>query len=265
MESVTIVQLTDTHFFGTPDGKLMGVDTAGSFRQVKDLVQRHQAAPDFYLLTGDLSQDETENSYARFAEAIRDFKAPAYFLAGNQDARDSMHKAFENSGAPVRFEKHFVAGKWQVILLDTQIPGEVGGRLSAAELKRLDKLLSDHADKHALVTMHHHPVPVGSSWLDGIRVDNGAEFMAVLSKHQNVRGVLWGHIHQEFEGNRNGLRLLGTPSTCVQFKPKSADFALDSIPAGYRRLTLTPDGTIETAVLRVDKVADGLDFASKGY
>ncbi len=36
-----------------------------------------------------------------------------------------------------------------------------------------------------------------------------------------------------------------TPSTCAQFRPASADFALDAKPPGYRWLTLHEDGSLQ--------------------
>jgi 3',5'-cyclic-AMP phosphodiesterase len=265
-KSWRVLQFTDTHFFGTPDGRLMGVDTNHTFRQVLKLAHEEHGSPDFYLLTGDLSQDESQLSYERFAEAAaQNMKAPAYYLPGNHDARPLMEAAFESHGVPFSHDTSFVAGNWQIILLDTQVEGEVGGRLSAAELKRLDEALSAHPDKHTLVTLHHHPLPVGSNWIDQIKVDNSEDFLAILDKHPQVRGVLCGHIHQEFETTRAGVRYFGTPSTCVQFKPNSQSFAVDPIPPGFRWMTLHADGTIETKVVRVQAVAAGLDMASLGY
>jgi Icc protein len=55
------------------------------------------------------------------------------------------------------------------------------------------------------------------------------------------------------------------PSTCVQFKPLSKDFAIDDVAPGYRWLDLYPDGRVETAVSRVDGVKFEVDFSVKGY
>jgi Icc protein len=263
--SLRVLQLTDTHFFGNSDGRLMGVDTFDTFRQVLKLATERRGTPDFYLLTGDLSQDETQLSYERFADAVNDMHAPAYYLPGNHDARELMETAFGQIGGPFRNDRNFTVDNWNVILLDTQVEGEVGGHLDKDELKRLDTALARHPDKHALVTLHHHPLPVGSQWIDSIKVDNSDEFLEVIDKYPQVRMVLCGHIHQEFETKRGSVRFLGTPSTCVQFKPGSSSFAVDVVPPGFRWLQLNPDGTIETGVIRVQAVARGLDLASLGY
>ncbi len=260
-----VLQFTDTHFFGSAEGRLMGVDTSLTFRQVMVAAHEEQGSPDFYLLTGDLSQDETEGSYRRFAEAAQELNSPTYYLPGNHDVRPMMQTAFDLHGRPFRSDTSFVCGDWKVILLDTQVEGQVGGHLRASELARLDAELSAHPELHTLVTLHHHPLPVGSDWIDQIKVGNNTEFLAVIDKHKHVRAVLCGHIHQEFDQMRKGVRYLGTPSTCVQFKPRSQAFAVDALPPGYRWFNLNPDGKIETGVGRVESVAAGLDLASLGY
>jgi Icc protein len=56
--------------------------------------------------------------------------------------------------------------------------------------------------------------------------------------------------------------LLATPSTCAQFLPLAADFSVDSRPPAYRRMTLHPDGTLDTEVVWVEQAVDGLERAS---
>ena len=50
-------------------------------------------------------------------------------------------------------------------MLDSYDPGHVGGRLTAQELERLDRALAD-SPAHAMVCLHHHPVEMGSRWID---------------------------------------------------------------------------------------------------
>ena len=61
------------------------------------------------------------------------------------------------------------------------------------------------------------------------------------------------------------MRLLSVPSTCVQFKPHSKDFAVDDVAPGYRWLDLHEDGRIDTEVSRVEGVKFEVDFSVKGY
>jgi Icc protein len=58
-------------------------------------------------------------------------------------------------------------------------------------------------------------------------------------------------VHQAFEGQYESIRILGTPSTCSQFKVGSDAYAVDDKPPGYRRISLFPDGTVDAELVWV--------------
>jgi Icc protein len=145
-------------------------------------------------------------------------------------------------------------GAWQFIMLDSYDPGHVGGRLTQSELARLDRTLAD-SPAHAMICLHHHPVAMGSRWLDTIGLANADEFWRIVDSHPHVRGVAWGHVHQNYDARRGNVRLFATPSTGAQFLPKSDRYAVDSQPPAYRRFDLHADGRIETAVRWVESLS----------
>jgi Icc protein len=116
-----------------------------------------------------------------------------------------------------------------------------------------------------LIFVHHHPLPIGCRWLDHIALDNGDELLERVRRHPQIRGVVWGHIHQAWEGRLRQARLLGTPSTCIQFAPGTEKFALALEPPGWRQLTLHPDGTFSSTVHHLQKLPLGLAVDSAGY
>ena len=80
-----------------------------------------------------------------------------------------------------------------------------------------------------------------------------------------MKAILWGHIHQQLDAQRSGVNLFATPSTCIQFLPKSNDFAVDTISPGYRWMKLFSDGSIDTGVVRTTDFEFELDLKSNGY
>ncbi|HXR02678.1 MAG TPA: phosphodiesterase, partial [Pseudomonas sp.] len=87
----------------------------------------------------------------------------------------------------------------------------------------------------------------------------------VLERFPQVKALLWGHVHQEFDQLRQGVRLMASPSTCIQFAPQSEDFKLDSRAPAYRWLRLHDDGQIETAVSRIAAGLFEADLSGAGY
>lgn len=262
-QTLRIVQVTDCHLFAEPDGKLLGMETRDSLNRVLELVAQEHPNPDLILATGDLSQDGSEASYQVLKQKLEEFAAPSYWFPGNHDRPDAM-RAVLGEGAS-QLTRVVRSDHWQLILLDSTIPGKVPGRLEQSELDFLRQCLQERPDLHSLVSFHHQPVPIHCKWLDPLGIKNAEALFEVLDAFSNVRVVLWGHIHQQFEKERNGVQLLATPSTCVQFAPESTDFQVDSEPPGYRWLELRPDGSIRTEVSRVTGIQFEVDYTVKGY
>jgi Icc protein len=259
-----VVQITDTHLSGHNGGSLLGMDTDHSLQQVIDLVQRERSVCDLLLATGDLSDHGAHDAYRRLHSYFGQLTDNHFWLPGNHDLREEMAAAI---GAGIQLSGTVDCGNWQVLMLDSQIPGEVGGELGMAQLAWLRQRLQDSATagKFVLVCLHHQPVPVGCAWLDQQMVADARDLFAVLDAFEHVRGVLWGHVHQQIDLLRHGVKLMATPSSCVQFAPGSAGFKVDDQSPGYRWLDLHPDGRIETGVSRVTGVHFNVDLDSSGY
>lgn len=175
---VHVLHVTDSHLFAQRTGRLLGLVTYDSLTAV--LAAAAAEPPDMVLATGDLAQDGTAQAYAHLAEAFSGFAAacplppPVYWLPGNHDEPAVMRATL--TCAPLRPETEVVVGGWYIILLDSTVPGEVGGALSEDELARLDAGLRAHADCPALVCLHHNPVVTSARWMDDIGLANADAF-----------------------------------------------------------------------------------------
>ncbi len=118
---------------------------------------------------------------------------------------------------PIEADKSFSVGSWHFLLLTYWIPKQVHNQLSQASLDWLEQQLQ-LIDKPTLVALHHPPCPINSDWMERIKLQNPDEFFAVIERYSQVKLVVFGYIHQAFEGERRGVQYLGSPSTCVQFK-----------------------------------------------
>jgi Icc protein len=238
------------------------MDTDASLGHVLALLGAATHPPDLILATGDLANHGSDAAYARFRDRIEAFGVPWFWLPGNHDELGRMRRQYAGARGMVRSIR---TGGWQIVMLDSAIPGEVGGELGAGELALLDRALGEEPGCPALVCLHHQPVPIGCAWLDEQRVRDAEAFFAVLARHPQTRAVLWGHVHQEFSAVRNGLQLLASPSTCVQFAPGSDTFRLDERAPGLRWIELGADGSFATRVERVQGVTLDFDRESTGY
>ena len=263
-DSLRLLQFTDTHLCAAAGGTLLDMDTDRSVQLVIEQALAERGVPDAVLCTGDLSDRGSRDAYRRLENYLEGIPAPSFWLPGNHDDRDEMLAATRGKD---RLPGEIRGGGWQIIMLNSQIPGEVGGRLGEGELLRLKQALQggEKEGLHALVCLHHQPVRVGSAWIDEQMVADAAEFWQILEAHAGAKGVLWGHVHQQIDQRRGDIALMASPSTCVQFAPGSAEFKADDQPPGYRWLELRADGGIESGVSRVTNAEFTVDLESGGY
>lgn len=247
--ALQLLQLTDLHLFASPQLDWKGFNTYSSFQAVVAQVATLVPPPDALLLTGDLSQDDSPESYHHIRTLLAPLGIPTYWVPGNHDQTGLAAEIL--STAPFCCDRKLEEKGWRVLLLNSMAEGRVYGILSEAEIDWLTTQLAQAPEQPTLIVLHHPPVVIESAWMDAIGLQDSQHFLQVVDAHPQVKGVLFGHIHQAFQQNRNGVQFLGCPSTCIQFVPNQPEMLLDSEAPGFRQLFCYPDGTWQTQVMRV--------------
>lgn len=247
---VRLAQITDCHIFATAEEHLYGVNTRRSFEAVSKAVVENSGHLDFLLATGDLSHDGSAESYAYLARRFDDMGIATFWLPGNHDEINSLQTHF--TAKQIDAAKHILVADWQIVILDSTIPGKVHGRICGSQMEFLNNCLRNYPDRYALVCLHHQALETGSLWIDQIGLQDSNQLRKAIAQRDNARGMLSGHVHQETHQTIGGIEWMSTPSSCIQFKPHSKDFAIGTEAPGYRHLELYPDGRIATGVHRVD-------------
>ncbi|MBA1146856.1 3',5'-cyclic-AMP phosphodiesterase [Ectothiorhodospiraceae bacterium WFHF3C12] len=262
-DCLKVLQITDTHLYADPQGELGGLNTERSYCEVMEKVLRDHWPVDLILATGDIVHDGSVAGYRRFKGQFEDLAVRTLVIPGNHDDPDALRQVMQ--GGRVTCSENAILGGWQFVMLDSVLPGADGGRLGSDQLQLLERCLADNRGLHTVVCLHHHPVDMGSEWIDRIGVDNADDFWAVIDRHPDVRAVVWGHVHQDLHRRRGSVELFASPSTCIQFKPEEEEFAIDEAPPGYRWFRLYRDGRLESAVERLEEPPGQLDIGCGGY
>ena len=239
-----VLQITDIHLRAADGDTLLGVNTWDSVAAVVDqaLAERR---PDALLVTGDIAHDPLPDLYLAFHRWLQDrYDGPLLALPGNHDVLGNM--------GPLASRDRLLLPGWHIVALDSHVDNEPQALVSDADLAVLEAACADAGGEHVLVATHHPPVEIGCPWLDKDRIQNGLELLEWMAEHSTVKAMVFGHAHQELEFTHRHLRLLGTPSTCIQFEPGSRTFAVDERKPGYRWLELWADGTVTSRVRRVE-------------
>jgi Icc protein len=249
-ESIRVLHLTDPHLFADSSGELRGTVTAESLQRVLDHYNASDWRADRVLITGDLIQDDSAAAYDRFRDLLIPLNLRMHCVPGNHDVRDLMQVICRRP--PFSYCANEEIRNWLLVGLDSCVSGQAGGEVSADELSRFDLAVGASSAKYIMVFLHHPPLPMGSAWLDTVGMKNGDALLQRLQAAGRVRMLVFGHVHQPFDAEHYGIHILGTPSTCRQFKSGSDVFAVDDRAPAYRRITLHADGSTENELIWVD-------------
>jgi 3',5'-cyclic-AMP phosphodiesterase len=257
MTPLRLLHFTDLHLAADETAVLRGIQPLATLRRTLAQARAHMEAsgwtPDAIVVTGDVVHDDP-GGYDLFRREFGVWGVPVCCIPGNHD--DATALAQRLNQPPFITTGSLDIRGWRLVLLDTSVPGQDGGYLAPGQLQMLARELATATDP-VLVCLHHHPVPVASDWLDQIGLGNATEFFRIIDAHRSARAILWGHVHQAFDGLRGAVRLLATPSTCAQFQPHSHDFAIDPRPPAFRTLELNADGSLLTDLYWVDSCGTG--------
>ncbi len=202
-EEIRLLQFTDPHLVARADGTLRGVNTRDSLQGVLRHARAHHWNADALLLTGDLVNDDP-GGYAAVRELFGDLGKPVWCLPGNHDDGELMRR--ELAEAPFQVGGFHDLGAWRIVMIDSCVAGQALGHVSASELARLEARLADAGERHVLVALHHHPVRMGSRWIDSVGLQNADEFFAITDRHPRLRAIIWGHVHQNPRPARSSCR-----------------------------------------------------------
>ncbi|MDH3639454.1 MAG: 3',5'-cyclic-AMP phosphodiesterase [Gammaproteobacteria bacterium] len=258
-----VIQITDTHICSDPGTLLLGIPTRQALDLVLADIQTRCAKFDLLLVTGDLSQDGSLDSYRHLRRVLEEVPAPVRCIPGNHDDRDTMFQALR--GDMLRTDEPVGLDNWRILFLDSAVSGAVHGAVTDDELESLGRQLQALDGRYAMVTVHHPPIELGSRWMDEIRLRNGEQMLTLLAGFGAVKILVWGHAHQEYAGRYGAIKTYGTPSTCFQFKPQSPDFELDASAPGYRVFDLAADGGFTSEVVRLSEFPYAPTLAAPGY
>lgn len=258
MDDTTLLriwQISDTHCYADDTSRLIWSPLAVYPNQTLMRVLNHlkQQSPCAALvMSGDLAQEETAATYQRINNLLDSFPAPVYVLPGNHDRPELMQTAL--SSTHIHLVEHAQLGLWHLLFLDSSRPLHGEGYLTTEKLDALAHRLKQlPAEAHAMIFLHHHPLPIGSAWMDKMGLQQPEQLWQVLSQFPQVKAVAFGHIHDEFVSavtNQQGknIAVYGTPATCVQLTHHETRLGFKHAKPGWRELNLYADGRITTQV-----------------
>jgi len=241
-----IAQVTDCHLPADPERTYRGIDPRRNLESIMEKVAARR--PDLLLLSGDLSEDGSRESYRVLRSIFGSLQVPLLALPGNHDDPERLAEYFP--GSPVNGIGLSEHGAWQIVRLDSCMPRRPEGRIGEHAIAALGEHLAANTGRPQLVVLHHQPVEVGNPWIDRFPLLNPEPLLRLVDGNANVKAVVWGHIHQAYTADRSGTAMLGGPSSAINTLPGMQKFTPDPAGPACRWLELNGDGTVSTSIVR---------------
>lgn len=204
---ILVAQVSDTHFD-------LGARNAERVEKVMAFLSDLPRRPDAILHTGDVTESGSAAQYAEARTALKS-DIPVYSIPGNHDERVAFRTellGIEPSTEPINHAHRI--GELTVVMLDSTIPGEPGGRIDEQSYRWLRGVLAEApANAPIVLAMHHPPVRLHSPIIDDIALAEPERLAEVVAGDDRIRAVLAGHAHSAASTVFAGRPLLVAPST----------------------------------------------------
>ena len=197
MQEISFVHLSDLHITdpAKPDDHLYS-DTPNTLERVKAMMERITPKPAFVVVSGDLTNHGSPESFAALKQHLASVEVPVLLALGNHDKRGPFYQVMlgRNSEDPYFYSQTF--GNLHVIVLDSSTPGKVDGAVEPEQFEWLEAELNQQPDLPKLIVIHHPPCSINFSIFDHITFNAAdAERLGTMLKGHNIVGILSGHVH----------------------------------------------------------------------
>lgn len=248
-----ILHLTDLHLLSDPDERLHGIPTRELLKEVLAQIHDSGETVDHLVVTGDHAHDELTETYDDVREILRPWLDRLWQVPGNHDDRATLRSVFPDriaGEAADRIDFSFRAGGWLCLGVDTQVTGEVHGRIDRDRVGWIRRQVDNHRPQGAVLFMHHPPVTLGCAWLDRIGLEGKELLQDLFVEDPRIRLVCSGHVHHESSHRVGAADVVTTPSTGLQFSAVSDEPLFVQAPPGYRIVELNGE-ELSTRVVRL--------------
>ena len=228
--------MSDLHL--TKDGcPIWETNTMEHFNRSIDVI-RGMKDIDAIVVTGDISNDGSEWTYKYADRLFSSFGIPTFCCPGNHDSMKVMLEEYNPSFFKVLPQSCIIDG-WNLILLNSVIQDDedpnqnkARGFLSEASLNYMIQKLEEGFP--SIIALHHPPLEPGG-WLNRKLLDNRDDFNKIISLYDNVKLVIYGHIHYFTNVLKGHVRYCSSSSVGFAFDKDLPKF---QIADGYEGINL---------------------------
>ena len=231
MSRIRLLHISDIHL--TDHGEpIWGVNTMEHFHRLMNSVKQHSDV-NAIIVSGDISNDGSIWSYKYADWMFKELGIPTYWCIGNHDRPDSL----QGSISFCEYLSEVNILDWGFIMLNSVIPDEINPDKNKARgfvsKEQLD-LIKDASTRYEnlAIILHHPPIETGG-WLDRRILENRQTLVETIDELDNVKLVMYGHIHCFTNFEYNDIRYTSAPAVSYAFNNNLPKFEIDHGAEGY--------------------------------
>jgi len=227
--------LSDFHLQENPESAFYDLNCDETLKGVISQIQKDSV--DFVICGGDLAHDPTTPSpYQRLRSLMEQSGLKAHYILGNHDRIDPFLEVYPELDAHRHENKLYYTqemDKYLFIFLDTTLPNSAKGEIGKEQLDWLQDQLSSNPKVPKVICLHHPIIPTGVKRMDiKYPLLDADKLLNIVLAAKNIKTIVFGHQHCATDNFINGIRILGSPSTCYQLT-KGENYERASLPPGY--------------------------------
>jgi 3',5'-cyclic AMP phosphodiesterase CpdA len=240
---IRFLHLTDLHISdpAVPDPEL-STDTLAALDEAIARIAAMDPAPAFVVISGDLTNRGDAESYRLLAGRLSRIAVPIFLAMGNHDDRAAFHAELLGQPGNARYAHDGLAGGAHVIVLDSQQPGRIGGRLEEDQFAFLEAALARHPDVPKIVVCHHPPAHSAEEELIWHSLDWESTARLGAALQGRAAGLLCGHVHVPRVSHWHGLPVVVGNGLHNLIDPMVLDGMRILETVGITLCTLRPSG-----------------------
>lgn len=248
----TFLHLTDFHVSdpALADTDLL-TDTGARLGEMLAMIAAMEKKPAFAVVSGDLTNHGDVASYRHLRARLAGIGLPLFFALGNHDTRPGFYRGMldREDALEEPYCHEALIENVHVVVLDSSVPGRIGGALDDGALAFLERALENHPGVAKILVLHHAPALDETSQLPWETLGQAdSERLAAAIRDRNVAGILCGHVHVDRVAVWNGVPVVVGTGLHNGFDPLFAGGLRAVAGAGFALCTLRPSGLAVTFV-----------------
>jgi 3',5'-cyclic AMP phosphodiesterase CpdA len=216
-----IAQISDIHLAKDNKAKNFHNHCLENFEKTIEKLNNLPHLPDIVLITGDISNDGSKESFIQFRDYISKLKSPFLIVPGNHDEPEVIDEILGdlleknnqpefNDGIYVYSNPKFPLLIMGVSVFDKDYPG---GTIKEKSIKALDEELNSSKNIPSIIMFHQPPFKNGNSPFVDMPLKNADKFGDMIKNKRNIQAILCGHLHRYMVSKWNNQLVIASPAT----------------------------------------------------